>query len=116
MWACYKWVIFYLISHQEYFINDHDNTYFNTHWGYDIGAKDMALDIGEKNELFSICSNFSRLLIDPCRSLISETLIRKYVEKDIELIINTFSILNLKKKIVIEKRGLKNIIWITIEF
>jgi hypothetical protein len=49
----------------------------------------MALEIGEDNELFVICSNFSRLLIDPCRSLISDTLIRKSVEKDILLSVNS---------------------------
>ena len=63
----------------------------------------MALDISEKNELFAICSKFSRLLIDPCRSLISDTLIRKYVETDIELSINSFGKSSLNKIIVIEK-------------
>jgi len=61
----------------------------NSHWGYDIGAKEMALEIGENNQLFVITSNFSRLIIDPCRSLISDTLIRRKVEKDILLNANS---------------------------
>ena len=49
----------------------------------------MTVDMSEELELFAICSKFSRLIIDPNRSLISDTLIRKYIEKDIELEMNT---------------------------
>lgn len=62
--------------------------YFDTHWGYDIGAKNMGLEIAESAQILSVFSNFSRLIIDPNRSLLSDTLIRKYVEKDIELEMN----------------------------
>jgi len=48
----------------------------------------MAVELSEKAELFAFCSRFSRLLIDPNRSLISDSLIRKCVEKNIELEIN----------------------------
>jgi predicted N-formylglutamate amidohydrolase len=59
-----------------------------THWAYDPGAKDIGLELSEKAKILSIYSDFSRLIIDPNRSLLSETLIRRFVEKDIELEFN----------------------------
>lgn len=68
----------------------------------------MAIELSEKTELFAICSKFSRLLIDPNRSLISDTLIRRVVEKDIELDMNTEGIIVIDlKRIVTEKKELK---------
>lgn len=71
----------------------------NTHWGYDIGSRDMGLEIIEESKLMGVFSNFSRLLIDPNRSILSDTLIRKYVEKDIELEINKEDKLNAEERI-----------------
>jgi hypothetical protein len=62
--------------------------YFNTHWGYDIGAKDFGLELSEKSKILSIYSNYSRLILDPNRSLLSDSLIRKYVEKNVKLDFN----------------------------
>ncbi len=62
--------------------------FLDTHWGYDPGAKDMGIELAKEAKLLSVFSNFSRLIIDPNRSFISETLFRKFVEKDIELDIN----------------------------
>ena len=68
----------------------------------------MAIELSEKTELFAICSKFSRLLIDPNRSLISDTLIRRVVEKDIELDMNTEGIIVIDlKRILTEKKELK---------
>ena len=64
------------------------NFFLNTHWGYDIGAREIGIELSEKAKLLSIYSNFSRLIIDLNRSLLSQTLIRRYVEKDIELKMN----------------------------
>jgi predicted N-formylglutamate amidohydrolase len=69
--------------------------FLNTHWGYDIGAKDMAMQVSEKANILSIYANYSRLIIDPNRSLINETLVRKNVEKNIELEWNKEENLNL---------------------
>ncbi len=68
--------------------NDQEKNFLDTHWGFDIGAKDIGLQIAEDAEIFSIYTNFSRLIIDPNRSLVSNTLIREYVEKDLKLSFN----------------------------
>lgn len=75
--------------------NDQEKHFLDTHWGYDIGAKDIGLQIAEDAEIFSIFTNFSRLVIDPNRSLVSNTLIREYVEKDFKLSYNQNRIFNL---------------------
>jgi predicted N-formylglutamate amidohydrolase len=74
-------------SHKYHF-SERDRQWLDTHWGYDIGAKDMGLDLAESAKVLSVFSNFSRLIIDPNRSLLSTTLVRKYVEKNIELEVN----------------------------
>lgn len=68
--------------------NEKEKEFLETHWGYDIGAKDIGLQIAEDAEIFSIFTNFSRLIIDPNRSLVSNTLIRDYVERDFLLSYN----------------------------
>ncbi len=77
-------------TNNMYYVNasEKEKTILDTHWGYDIGAKDIGLQIAEDAELFSIFTNFSRLIIDPNRSLVSNTLIREYVEKDYKLSYN----------------------------
>lgn len=65
-----------------------DLTYINTHWGYDIGALDIASKLAEDSESLLIYPNFSRLILDPNRSLISTTLIRKNVEVNVEIDMN----------------------------
>ena len=75
-------------SNNFYYIKPDSNKekeIFDTHWGYDIGAKDIGLEIAEESEIFSIFTNFSRLLIDPNRSLLSNNLIREFIEKDLKL-------------------------------
>jgi len=61
---------------------------FDTHWGYDPGAKDFGLEVSEKAEIFSIYTNFSRLILDPNRSIASGTLIRDTIDKDVKLSFN----------------------------
>jgi len=73
--------------------------FLDTHWGYDIGAKYMGLELAEESRTFSIFSNYSRLIIDPNRSLISSTLIRKTVEKNVELEINKQENLDEEKRL-----------------
>ena len=65
-----------------------DKSFLETHWGYDPGAKDIAIDLAEKSKTLLVYPNFGRLILDPNRSIISTTLIRKFVEKDIELHMN----------------------------
>jgi predicted N-formylglutamate amidohydrolase len=72
----------------KYRLQGKEIAYENSHWAYDPGAKDITLDLSEQAKVLSIYSNFSRLIIDPNRSLLSETLIRRFIEKDIELEMN----------------------------
>jgi predicted N-formylglutamate amidohydrolase len=69
--------------------------FLDTHWGYDPGAKDMGIELAKEANLLSVFSNFSRLIIDPNRSLVSETLFRRFLEKDIEIDINKKGIYNI---------------------
>lgn len=87
-------------THKYKFPKDEEK-WLDTHWGYDIGSKDMGLELSEKAEIISIFSNFSRLLIDPNRTLISSTLIRTHVEKNIELSVNREEFLDEEKRIEI---------------
>lgn len=68
--------------------DEEERKIFDTHWGYDPGAKDFGMEVSEKAEIFSIFTNFSRLILDPNRSIISNTLIRDTVEKNIKLSFN----------------------------
>lgn len=65
-----------------------DKQFLETHWAYDIGAKDISLDIAEEIRALLICTNFSRLILDPNRGILSNTLIRENVEVDVELDVN----------------------------
>lgn len=49
----------------------------NRHIAYDIGAKGVALELGALLDAPVICSNFSRLVIDPNRGEIDPTLIMR---------------------------------------
>ncbi|MGO8778412.1 MAG: N-formylglutamate amidohydrolase [Rhodomicrobium sp.] len=52
-----------------------DDIQLNRHIGYDIGALDVALELGRRLEATVISSRFSRLLIDPNRGEDDPTLI-----------------------------------------
>ena len=46
-----------------------DERFLRTHIAYDIGAKDLTLALAETFKARVICSDFSRLLVDPNRSM-----------------------------------------------
>lgn len=46
-----------------------DERYLATHIAYDIGARDLTLSLAATFETRAVCSNFSRLLIDPNRAM-----------------------------------------------
>ena len=77
--------------------DEKEKAILDTHWGYDPGSKDFGLEISEQAEIFSIYTNFSRLILDPNRSLVSDTLIRDTVEKNKKLSFNE----NCKSKLLI---------------
>lgn len=45
-----------------------DRVLLGTHWGYDIGARALTLEIARLASGVAVCSRFSRLLIDPNRA------------------------------------------------
>jgi hypothetical protein len=72
----------------KYMLKNKEQSIGFSHWAYDPGAKDIAIGLSEKARVLSIYTNYSRLIIDPNRSLLSDTLIRRFVEKNIELEMN----------------------------
>ena len=68
--------------------DEKEKAILETHWGYDPGSKDFGLEASKDAEIFSMYTNFSRLILDPNRSLISDTLIREHVEKNVKLSFN----------------------------
>jgi predicted N-formylglutamate amidohydrolase len=83
----------------SYKFSEEQKKWLDTHWGYDIGAKDIGIELSEESKTLSIFSNFSRLIIDPNRSLLSSTLVRKYVEKNVELECNRDEVLDIDRRI-----------------
>jgi len=62
----------------EYSWTENDKRYFvNDHWGYDIGAYDMANALASELKCVFVHSLYSRLLLDPNRSIVSDTLFRR---------------------------------------
>lgn len=75
--------------------DEKEKAILDTHWGYDPGAKDFGLEVSEKAEIFSIYTNFSRLILDPNRSIVSDTMFRDTVEKNVKLSFNENCIKNI---------------------
>jgi len=72
---------------EGYSWTDHDQRYFvDEHWGLDIGALQMAKELAQELKCVFVQSLYSRLLIDPNRSIVSDTLFRKYGDgKEVDL-------------------------------
>jgi predicted N-formylglutamate amidohydrolase len=51
-----------------------------THWAYDLGAAELAREIAGAAGAAAVLAGFSRLLVDPNRSLGAPTLIRSHAE------------------------------------
>jgi predicted N-formylglutamate amidohydrolase len=64
---------------QKYHLGSTQLNYANSEYAYDIGAKEMAIELSEQMKSFIILPNFSRLIIDPNRSLLSHSLIRESI-------------------------------------
>jgi len=60
---------------REYHSLGLDERYLRTHIALDIGAKDLTLSLADAFSARAICSDFSRLLIDPNRSMDRDDLI-----------------------------------------
>jgi len=62
----------------EYSWTEHDKRHFvDEHWGYDIGAFDMADALAKELKCVFVHSVYSRLLVDTNRSIVADTLFRK---------------------------------------
>lgn len=53
-----------------------DRRLVGTHWSYDLGARELALDLSRAMEATLVMARFTRLLVDPNRSEDSPTLFR----------------------------------------
>lgn len=79
-------------------LTEEDLKYVNTHWGLDIGAIDMAYELSKELQCVLVAPNFSRLVLDPNRVPISESLIRRYVYNH-ELSINKPDVVDRKSRL-----------------
>ena len=70
----------------KYYLDD-DHNLLEGPYGYDKGAMDICMELSESSKIFSIYSNFSKLIIDPNRSLLSDKLIRNDLE-EVDIIFN----------------------------
>ena len=59
---------------------DEDRHLHGTHWAFDLGARALTLRLAEHVGAPAVLSRFSRLLVDPNRSLDSDTLFRTEAE------------------------------------
>ena len=57
-----------------------DRWLVGTHWAYDIGASDLARELGDALGAPAVLARFSRLLVDPNRPMDSDTLFRSQAE------------------------------------
>src|SRR5262249_39739525 len=55
---------------------DADQRLVGTHWSFDLGARDLALDLQRALDATLVCARFSRLLVDPNRPEGHATLFR----------------------------------------
>ena len=65
---------------EPYSWSEADQRLVGTHWAFDLGARELTLALARHLKVPAVLSRFSRLLIDPNRSLDSETLFRKVAE------------------------------------
>jgi len=57
-----------------------DRWLVDSHWGSDLGAAELARELGQELGAAAVLARFSRLLIDPNRPLDSPTLFRTHAE------------------------------------
>jgi predicted N-formylglutamate amidohydrolase len=57
-----------------------DRRLVDTHWAYDLGARELGLELAAAVGAVAVLSRYSRLLVDPNRPETSETLFRTHAE------------------------------------
>ena len=60
-----------------------DHPWLQTHWAYDIGARDVALAIIQETRSAGVLSRFSRLVCDPNKSPDDNTVVRSKIEQHV---------------------------------
>jgi predicted N-formylglutamate amidohydrolase len=53
----------------------------NSHWAFDLGAREITLELAQLFQTQAVLAKFTRLLIDPNRPLDSETLFRNVADQ-----------------------------------
>ena len=59
-------------THKYRFPKDQEK-WLDSHWGYDIGSKDMGIELSEKAKILSVYANFSRFIIYPIKEALNFT-------------------------------------------
>lgn len=59
---------------------DRDRRLIDTHWAYDLGAREMTRSLADGLSATAVLSRYSRLLVDPNRPLDAPTLFRTHAE------------------------------------
>lgn len=67
---------------------DHDRRLIDTHWAYDLGAREMTYSLAVGLGATAVLSRFTRLLVDPNRDENSPTLFRTHAD-GMEVELNT---------------------------
>ncbi len=84
-------------------VPDHERHWFDTHWGYDLGASAVARAVASELDSKLVIAQFSRLICDPNRPLGSETWIRRTVEEG--------SVLSFNANVLEEQENHRRALW-----
>jgi len=59
---------------------DADRRLIGTHWAYDLGARELTLELARALDASAVLARFTRLLVDPNRDELNSDLLRKVAE------------------------------------
>jgi len=59
---------------------DADRRLIGTHWAYDLGARELTLELARALDASAVLARFTRLLVDPNRDELNTDLLRKVAE------------------------------------
>ncbi len=60
--------------------SESDRRLVGTHWAYDLGAREVTLELADALDASAVLSRFTRLLIDPNRAESNADLLRRFAE------------------------------------
>ncbi|CDW90371.1 UNKNOWN [Stylonychia lemnae] len=63
-------------------ILDEEEPFLRSHEATDVGVFDLTSSISEMSKTLAVCSNFSKLIIDPAQPILSQRLVREYYREE----------------------------------